>query len=74
MEIIFANKYSLMHRTRLLVSQKTLIRLFDDNMIEKIRTKHDPYSEKLNFTSYLFIEYLVTLLRTVSSQYFSFLG
>ena len=33
MEIIFANKYSLMHRTSLLVSQKTLIRLFGDNMI-----------------------------------------
>jgi len=42
MEIIFANKYSLMHRTRLLVSQKTLIRLFGDNMIEKIRIKRDP--------------------------------
>lgn len=43
MEIIFANKYSLMHRTSsLLVSQKTLIRLFGDNMIEKIRIKRDP--------------------------------
>lgn len=42
MEIIFANKYSLMHRTRLPVSQKTLIRLFGDNMIEKIRIKRDP--------------------------------